>query len=58
MMIKKIIGIMALSLLHVYLLFFSSQCVHVDVLLHVEELETEVIPIGEHKQKGVSRRRS
>ena len=55
MMIKKIIGIMALSLLHVYLLFFSSQCVHVDVLLHVEELETEVIPIGEHKQKGVSR---
>ena len=57
MMIKKIIGIMALSLLHVYLLFFSSQCVHVDVLLHVEELETEVIPIGEHKLKGVSRRK-
>ena len=42
------------SCFHVYLLFFSSQCVHVDVLLHVEELEAEVIPIGEHKQKGVS----
>ena len=58
MMIEQIIGRMALSLLHVYLLFFSCQCVHVDVLLHVEELETEVIPIGEHKQKGVSRRGS
>ena len=55
MMIEQKIGRMALShVFHVYLLFFSSQCVHVDVLLHVEELEAEVIPIGEHKQKGVS----
>ena len=58
MMIEQKIGRISLShVLHVYLLLFSCQCVHVDVLLHVEELETEVIPIGEHKQKGVSRRK-
>ena len=53
-MIEQKIGRMASSLLHVYLLFFSCQCVHIDVLLHVEELEAEVIPIEE--EKDVNRR--